>query len=811
MVLSVAAPAFAAATDLTDEEIAGLTTSVNNIASTDDFRDKDGVNTMIADTPAKYIFKPASGDTKSYILLKNVNAGEDDGYFVMVQDGGLKTDTADSAVAKLRAVYPGTYIGNDEEIKKKNYEEPSVIFDVSNKKSVAYYLNTDTYIDGQFSVMKNYINEHTWYTEGTKNAVKPYKTNAKIALPSVSEYKANIDRIGVNSIAKGQSSVSSIVHFILRTAHPNDMDAKYSDNKYTTKAIWLAKNYENSLSMQNGVAVYTWLTVERPCFYLSKDFFKKVKLDMSLLTTADSEAAKIIKEIAAEENGIATLNAAGYTNADLAELGIAIGNVKITSAAISGDGKCGETITADVKTDGAATKIEYDWHGVKANGADTSIAATETNTYTIKFADLDYAKIYCLVKAYSDETLSHSLSTNEITLETKPTFPTYTSVVKENDVKDTVEANKFTVEGREFAILRSVNATEDDGIFVAVSIPVAPDTVKYYDVTADEFKKLEKLIYNAKDEKSMAYVVNQPAFWDREYLVNRTDTTTRAKIIPNSLRNYINEHRWWNEGANNSFYTQDPWTTEAKVAIMSASEYYANRDIYGYGNINSRTYILRSSRYYKDTSTSVAATATNPQLVVVQDNATYRLSQNGVTDSSRENYGKWYAKPICFYLNPEFFANVKVDFTKNNTEVINKLREALKDKTVDELVRMEYSYNDIKILFPTKIANLGKIAMYSFSNDNGTIGYKCENISDGEVTFKPVIAVYTADGAMVGTTMKDEAIKLASGASQEVTLTLNIENSANIETLKAFAWDVETLKPFAPCKDVDYTSLAPET
>ncbi|MDY3304228.1 MAG: hypothetical protein SOW78_08135, partial [Clostridia bacterium] len=79
MVMSVVTPAFAATTDLTGDE--GLTTPVKNIASVNDFK-VDGVNTMIADTPTKYLFKPASGDTKSYILLKNVNAGENDGYFV---------------------------------------------------------------------------------------------------------------------------------------------------------------------------------------------------------------------------------------------------------------------------------------------------------------------------------------------------------------------------------------------------------------------------------------------------------------------------------------------------------------------------------------------------------------------------------------------------------------------------------------------------------------------------------------------------------------------------------------------------------
>ncbi|UKI35186.1 MAG: hypothetical protein L6V93_13245 [Clostridiales bacterium] len=57
-------------------------------------------------------------------------------------------------------------------------------------------------------------------------------------------------------------------------------------------------------------------------------------------------------------------------------------------------------------------------------------------------------------------------------------------------------------------------------------------------------------------------------------------------------------------------------------------------------------------------------------------------------------------KTVGFYLNPDFFANVKVDFTLANTEVVTILREKLADKTVDDLRKIGYSLTEIKELFP---------------------------------------------------------------------------------------------------------------
>ena len=111
-------------------------------------------------------------------------------------------------------------------------------------------------------------------------------------------------------------------------------------------------------------------------------------------------------------------------------------------------------------------------------------------------------------------------------------------------------------------------------------------------------------------------------------------------------------------------------------------------------------------------------------------------------------------------------------------------------------------------MFPDKVANLGKIAMIDFSKDGNNVKFTCVNLSDGSITFKPVAAVYASD-AMVCSNIGEE-ITLASGASKDVNVTLDVGTSTP-DTLKAFAWNVATLTPFAPCKTVNYAALAPET
>ena len=181
MLLSAMAPAFADGEKGYREYTAEEYTALNLPVSLRDYGQRQAliwaggpaVGNRLDASPSKYLFKTDSADDeKEYILLKNVNAGENDGYFVMVN---TYTDTSEST--------------------QYNTERGKYYFDVSDSGSIAYKMNTDEYMSAYFPLMKDYINEHTWYTEPTSKVdgvpADAYSTVAKIALPSMTEYRIN--------------------------------------------------------------------------------------------------------------------------------------------------------------------------------------------------------------------------------------------------------------------------------------------------------------------------------------------------------------------------------------------------------------------------------------------------------------------------------------------------------------------------------------------------------------------------------------------------------------------------------------------
>lgn len=785
MIVSVSAPAFAATTDLTD--VTGL--SFEYVGSVNKYTDK-----MLTDKQPKYLFKIDStvttadgkSDGKTYILLNRSNASADDGYFVMVQEGALSTQNASSATAQLRSGYPGTS-------SNQNDKAPTAVFDTEKEDSIAYYLNSDSYISTQFPVMSagNYIKEHTWYTESsgkdtdTTTKKPPYSSAAKIALPSVTEYAANLDRIGI--LSDGYTTVS----FLTRTAHRDGGNAKYNNNTYTTPAIW---SVSSSKSLGVSAIVATYNSVERPCFYLDEDFFKNVKLDMTLLKTDGSAAAEVLKNIADKKGGLDALKQI-YKAEELAEIGIS-GSVKITNATLTGTGNCGDTLVATAETNlPEGNEPAYEWVRVNADNTTTTLDCT-ANSYTVKFDDLG-ASIKCLIKVFDGETLSDSKYTNAITTEAKPTFETCASlkITADNSqgVKTTPEAYKFSFDGSEFVLLKSVNANENDGQFVATVSNIINDVNKadlnWY---ATDILALKKFVYDPNNTDSIANKINNEDFWNEKTVSNTT-------LIPNDMRSYLEKHRWWNEQINTTdVYSQEAFATESKVALLSYTEYVRNINRIGYNDTNSTRGILTRSAFYK---TSGGYTLENPNIITIsanEDTGKYRISNLTTTsgDGKKGLIGYYQNKKIAFYLDPSFFAEQKVDFTSANTEVIAVLKEALKGKSAGELVGMGYTTEQIGLISDAKI---GKVAMYGFTKgENGTITFTCKNMTSDDVSFIPAAAAYD-NGAMISVYFANSAVEIPAGETKEVTVTLSTSGNAQI---KVFAWDKTNLTPYAPVAEV---------
>ena len=258
-------------------------------------------SSRLAQTPEEYIFSMSdSADTKEYILLKSVNAKENDGFFVMT-----------NGYTEKGAAYSTNSYALSKDDKKGTKTAQSVVFDADIDGSLAQKLNDNAYISEYFPLMKDYINTHTWYTEEGYN-LEPYKTDCKISLLSLTEYKENYDRIGYKPNDEE-------MQWWLRSPH-RTVD-NYSLWEFLPKGI-IASQYDLNSAYSKRVV--------RPCFYISADFFKNVKLNTQNL---GGEVKKVILENVTYEQAEKM-----YSKVELLDIGYDVHPIGFSNTLISKSG-----------------------------------------------------------------------------------------------------------------------------------------------------------------------------------------------------------------------------------------------------------------------------------------------------------------------------------------------------------------------------------------------------------------------------------------------------------------------------------------
>lgn len=790
MLLSLMTPAFAAVTEYDADALEALNETLEypllSLASKNDL----GIEPVKTDTPEKFLFKvDGTSDTKSYTLLKSVNAEADDGYFVMVADTALTTDKDDSAAMMMRnAGYAGT---------SETYPESKAIsrtFDATDPASIAYYLNQQTYIEKHFADMKDYIETHKWYVEKRKDSTgdEAYLTESKVALISTTELKANSDRITAYNRLQNYNPD----RFNLRTPHWNSDNSKYSSSTYTAPTVWQLTAYSDGRWNLGDVAIpYNWQCAERPCFYLSEDFFRSVKLDMNYLTAADSEAGKLIKKLNEENKLVEGL----YTDAELA----LIASVGLTS---SNDNLLGTTLTApSITVDGYTTSYRWQRDGVAIENA-------TSNTYTTVWADLG-TSIACMVTLTGSDTLE--AMTSAVAMEAKPTLKTtynYSSTIA-NTVADTPAQYKFNVEGTDYVLLKSVNADEGDGYFAALNTPIFDQGIKYYDA---DIASATKYIYDPTDTLSWAYDVNQTTLWDK---VNTWSGNKYGTIIPNVMRKYLERHRWWNEaiattkGAKDGLaHSQDPFTTVSEVALMSYTELVENADRIGYNVPDAclGSYLRTPSIAWN------GATPAYPRLTWIKQSdgnlGTHDPGTNPTTTA-----GSYYAKRICFYLDPEFFATEKLDIVNMGAEVRKIVKSEL--GTVANAQSVGYTNYEMSLLGFTaeeglEDINYTNVAIEADAETAGeyAISYDLDYVGEAGLSYQSIAAVYDEGGVLVAISAPTP-VSATTPNRYPVTHTVSGIEDITKCSIKIFAWsDLTTLAPVSPMVfDGTYSELVDPT
>ncbi len=137
----------------------------------------------------------------------------------------------------------------------------------------------------------------------------------------------------------------------------------------------------------------------------------------------------------------------------------------------------------------------------------------------------------------------------------------------------------------------------------------------------------------------------------------------KTKILP-----YVTEHTWLTEAGSEAMTDlQNDYTFKAKLTLLSASEALQYKDKFGYRL--SGTYQRLRSPYmdYKGTGTSTVTTFPTKNLATAPTANTRYIGSGNWAGSAG-------VRP-CFYLNEEFFKDIKLDLANTGDEVKKAIRE----------------------------------------------------------------------------------------------------------------------------------------
>ncbi len=261
-----------------------------------------------------------------------------------------------------------------------------------------------------------------------------------------------------------------------------------------------------------------------------------------------------------------------------------------------------------------------------------------------------------------------SLAISVSASEAPPPFSTIVSSPLEDDVESSSTEYTFYIEGIDtpFVLLRPVNAGDTNGYFILRDIPAVASSIPFYSGSTAP----SEFVYDSDDTNSIAYKINQETFWN-----STSGNSETVKMIPDVLRDYLIEHKWWVETATYKdglgvTRTKAPYYDVAKVALLSYTEYDQNRDRIGYyDSIYTRPTILRS------TFSNVVTSAFSDVAMVTKHSSSnpYRLSRG---DFMNQNlYG---SKRICFYLDKSFFDIHSIDTERSGAGAVAELQSDLR-------------------------------------------------------------------------------------------------------------------------------------
>ncbi len=528
-------------------------------------------------------------------------------------------------------------------------------FDPADSTSVAYYLNTTLYNGSATKVLnagiKANLIEYDWPTNGGTQA--DYTWKGKLALLSYDEYLTYYKKFGPKIGGMNSS-------WLLRSVGSAD--------QVRTVSAWNSTIQITGDDNQNV----------RPCFWLSRDYFKTNKIDLSL---SGSDVVTMLKTKFTRSE----LAGAGYSSNELAEL-FPTTLETITSVTIQGEARPGKTLTATVTTQsGNDGYYAYEWRS--ADTADmvgyTSVGTNETLVVPNSLSE-KYVAVAVTARG-EGETVGNTVVSASVPVAKGLSAPGWGDALPTGSLVDP-DDNKF------YPDEKNVN----DG-YDGFSILDTDANGNVFILAGNSYGTLENRgpnIIDPTDSTSVGYYLNTTLY-----------NGNADKVLNQGIKENLVETQWLTNGGSEADYE---W--KGKISLLSYDEYLKYYEKFGpkIGGANS-WWSLRS---------------------VGTVGQTRSVSASGNTVS----IGSWDAgtkiRP-CFWLSKDYFKENRINLSLSGEDVLRTIRvlysrselEAAKIYTAAEL-DVIYSSTDIATATNVKINGVAAVGQtlrgsYTYQSSSG--------------------------------------------------------------------------------------------
>ena len=335
---------------------------------------------LVTDTPADYVFSLPDSNRK-YVMIDSYDKGDGTRDFFVTTDYSAANGIVSEALNQNRYKF----------VKNESYTwdiaNDLYIWNPSDTNTLAGFINDSIFVDEMIDKdIDNYVVEHSYKFEPMPSSSKSIyeEVESRYAALSLSEIIRYKDRIAAKVCEYNVFTdvmTSTINSWWVRTPPTSGGAGAIVIHGTSLNPSWQDAN--------NG-----WSKTIRPCFYISEEFFKNVKLDIGSL---GKKAAKIINFPAFMSSR--DLIELGYTEKEIEKAGINF--PKIENAKVAGLPTVGSVFTADYtyshKDGNEQGMSPIEWYRVDNKGNEILIDGANKETYILTQEDIGYSIIYKIV------------------------------------------------------------------------------------------------------------------------------------------------------------------------------------------------------------------------------------------------------------------------------------------------------------------------------------------------------------------------------------------------------------------------------